>query len=116
MDSNELRDNLTTLTDSELVTTAQKYICLSLANLNNPDHHSHMLLNIVYAEFAQRGKELLYDKVYESVCRYPQKCHLLLPPNCNQLRIGTLMPLWGVDRSAIGALLIALGLYLLWLV
>ena len=78
MDSNELRDNLTTFSDREVLAAAQKYICLSLANLNNPDHHSHMLLDMVYAEFSQRGKELLYDKVYERVCRHPHKCQVTI--------------------------------------
>ena len=66
MDSNELRDNLTTFSDREVVAAAQKYICLSLANLNNPDHHSHMLLDMVY------------DKVYERVCRHPHKCQVTI--------------------------------------
>ena len=78
MDRNELRDNLATFTDSEVVAAAQKYICLSIANLNNPDHHSHMLLDMVYAEFAHRGKELLYDKVYERMCRHPHKCQVTI--------------------------------------
>ena len=78
MDSNELRNNLKTFTDRELVAVAQKYICLSLANLNNPNHHSHILLDMAYAEFSQRGKELLYDKVYERVCRHPHKCQVTI--------------------------------------
>ena len=78
MNIDELRETLEGLKDSELIRHVQKYVCLALADVNNPAALSHTLLDLVYAECTRRGKERLYDKVYESVCRQPQVCKVLL--------------------------------------
>lgn len=77
MTSDELREQLETLKDSELVRHIQKYVCLSLAEADNPAAESHAMLDLIYVECLNRGKERLYDKVYESVCREPQVCEVL---------------------------------------
>ena len=77
MNSDEFRETLEGLGNSELIRYIQKYVCLSLADVNNPAAQSHTLLDLVYAECTRRGKERIYDKVYESVCRQPQVCKVL---------------------------------------
>lgn len=78
MNIEELREVLENLKDGELIRHVQKYVCLSLAEANDPTALSHTLLDLVYAECTRRGKERLYDKAYESVCRQPQVCKILL--------------------------------------
>jgi len=77
MNSDEFREHLETLKDSELVRQIQKYVCQSLADGDDPGAQSHIMLDLIYVECLNRGKERLYDKVYESVCRQPQLCEVL---------------------------------------
>ena len=77
MNSDNFREHLETLKDSELVRQIQIYVCKSLADADNPRAESHMMLDLIYVECLRRGKERLYDKVYESVCRQPQVCEVL---------------------------------------
>lgn len=77
MNSDEFREMLESLGNSDLIRHIQKYVCLSLAEVNNAAAQSHILLDLVYAECVRRGKERLYDKVYESVCRKPQLCEVM---------------------------------------
>ena len=78
MNSDDFREMLEELKDAELIHYIQKYVCLSLAEVNNADADSHTQLDLIYVECARRGKERLYDKVYESVCRQPKLCKVLL--------------------------------------
>ena len=77
MNSNELREQLETLKESELIKQIQRYVCQSLADADDPAAESHVMLDLIYVECLNRGKERLYDKVYESVCREPQVCEVL---------------------------------------
>jgi len=78
MNLEEFRETLEALKDSELIKYVQKYVCLSLADASNPLATSHTLLDLVYVECIRRDKERLYDKAYESVCRRPKVCKVLL--------------------------------------
>ena len=78
MNLEEFRETLETLKDSELIKYVQKYVCLSMADASDTLANSHTLLDLVYVECIRRGKERLYDKAYESVCRQPQVCKVLL--------------------------------------
>lgn len=78
MNLEEFRETLETLKDSELIKYVQKYVCLSLADASNPLANSHTLLDLVYVECIRRGKERMYDKAYESVCRRPNVCKVLI--------------------------------------
>ena len=78
MNLEEFRETLETLKDSELIKYIQKYVCLSLADADNPAAQSHTLLDLIYVECIRRNKERLYDKAYESVCRQPAVCKVLL--------------------------------------
>jgi len=77
MNLEEFRDGLEMARDSELLQYVQRCLCLSMAD-NNPKAESHAMLDLVYAECARRGKERLYDKAYETVCRKPHVCKVLL--------------------------------------
>ena len=78
MNTEEFRETLETIKDGELLRYVQKYVCLSLTDVGNPAAQSHIMLDLVYAECTRRGKERLYDKAYETVCRQPQVCKVLL--------------------------------------
>ena len=78
MNSDDFREMLETLRDAELIQQIQKYVCLSLADVNNSAADSHTMLDLIYVECVRRGRERLYDKVYENVCRQPQVCKVLL--------------------------------------
>lgn len=76
MNNEEFRDHLENLKDSELVRQIQKYVCMSLADVSDPGAESHVMLDLIYVECLRRGKERLYDKIYENVCRQPQLCEV----------------------------------------
>jgi hypothetical protein len=78
MNLEDFRETLETLKDSELIKYVQKYVCLSLADAEDPTANSHTLLDLIYVECIRRKKERLYDKAYESVCRQPAVCKVLL--------------------------------------
>ena len=78
MNLEEFRETLETLKDSELIKYVQRYVCLSLADAEDPSANSHTLLDLIYVECIRRKKERLYDKAYESVCRKPTVCKVLL--------------------------------------
>lgn len=77
MNLEEFREGLEMARDGELLQYVQRCLCESIAN-PNPKSEAHAMLDLVYAEFARRGKERLYDKAYETVCRRPDLCKLLL--------------------------------------
>ena len=78
MDIDDFRETLEMISDSELIRYIHKYVCLSLADADNPAAQSHELLDLIYAECSRRGAENLYDISYERVCRRPQVCKLLI--------------------------------------
>jgi hypothetical protein len=78
MNLEDFRETLEALKDSELIKYVQKYVCLSLADAGDPLANSHTMLDLVYAECIRRDKERLYDKAYESVCRQPKVCKVLI--------------------------------------
>lgn len=76
MNTEEFRESLEALGSAGLIHYIQQYICLSIGETKNPAAQSHTLLDLVYAECVRRGKERLYDKIYESVSRDPQICRI----------------------------------------
>ncbi len=78
MNLDEFRDSLELAKESELIHYVQHCVCMSMAHMSNPRADSHAMLDLVYAECARRGKERLYDKAYETVCRKPDVCKLFL--------------------------------------
>lgn len=78
MNLEEFRDALEMSKESELIRYVQRCVCMSMAHGGNPLAESHAMLDLVYAECTRRGKERLYDKAYETVCRKPDVCKILL--------------------------------------
>ena len=78
MNLEQFRETLENLKDGELIHSAQRCVCMSLADVGNPKAESHAMLDLIYAECTRRGKERLYDKIYEAVSREPQVCEVLL--------------------------------------
>ncbi len=78
MTLDEFRDLIEDSPDRELFQEVQKCVCKSLAQAEDPASESHNMLDLAYAECTRRGKERLYDKAYETVCRKPHVCKVLL--------------------------------------
>lgn len=74
----EFRDELEAARDGDLLRYVQRCLCISLTGDNSPKAESQAMLDLLYAECARRGKERLYDKAYETVCRKPDVCKVLL--------------------------------------
>lgn len=77
MNLKEFRDDLEMAKDTELLHYVQHCLCLTIAE-KNPKAETHVMLDLVYAECTRRGKERLYDKAYETVCRKPEVCKIFL--------------------------------------
>ena len=54
MNLEEFRETLETLKDSELIKYVQRYVCLSLADAEDPSANSHTLLDLIYVECIRR--------------------------------------------------------------
>lgn len=78
MNTEEFRETLDTLKESELIHYVQKYVCLSLTDASDPAAEVHTLLDLVYVECVRRNKERMYDKIYETMCRDPEVCRILI--------------------------------------
>ena len=74
MDLEELKVKLEGLPEKELFRYLRELICKSLAE---GDHgETDAILDMVYFECQERGKERLYDKTFESVSKHPEICDI----------------------------------------
>jgi len=78
MNLEEFREGLELVRDGELIRHAQRCLCQAFASGSNSTADSDVMLDLIYAECARRGKERLYDKAYEMVCRKPDVCKTLM--------------------------------------
>ena len=78
MNLQEFREGLEGVQDGELLRYVQRCVCMTMANRDVPGGDPHAMLDLIYAECSRRGKERLYDKAYEIVCRKPDVCKILL--------------------------------------
>jgi hypothetical protein len=70
--TNELEKHLEGLKDSELLRYASKYLKLAYLEMENPDgsaEDTQEVLDYVYMECTNRGKEWIFDKAQESCLR-----------------------------------------------
>lgn len=74
MDLDTLKEQLENMSDQELFRYLRKSICRSFAHLQEHDDELSAELDIVYSECQRRGKERLYDKIYESISNDPATC------------------------------------------
>lgn len=74
MDLEELKVQLEGLTEKELFRYLRKLICESLATDDHAETETNAILDMVYSECQERGKERLYDKTFESVSKHPELC------------------------------------------
>ena len=77
MNIETFQDELQHAKDNELFRQVQRCLCMALADAQNPNAESHVMLDFCYAECHRRHKEWLYDKAYETVCRHEDICHVL---------------------------------------
>jgi hypothetical protein len=69
MNQSEFQETVESLRDAELLRYAKEYVRLSITESDNPRSDVHSVVDIIYAECVRRGKEWLYDKAREAVCR-----------------------------------------------
>ncbi len=74
MDLEALKEQLEQMTDQELFRFLRKAICKSFIDIQH--HHEDLSdeLDVVFSECQRRGKERLYDKIYESISNDPNLC------------------------------------------
>jgi len=74
MDLEELEELLERMSDQELFRFLRKSICKSFMDIQH--HHDDLSneLDVVFSECQRRGKERLYDKIYESISSDPDVC------------------------------------------
>ena len=79
MQRDELENFIKTLesmSEQTLTRHARRYICQSLFAINQEglEIDVQTALDVLYAEFYNRGMERLYDMTYESVSKNPDSC------------------------------------------
>ena len=77
MNLDELKEKLEHMPDKELFRFLRKSICESISGLHNPDSDTNAALDVVYSECQRRGKERLYDKIFETISADPNTCQVL---------------------------------------
>ncbi|HHM06378.1 MAG TPA: hypothetical protein ENJ19_11670 [Gammaproteobacteria bacterium] len=78
MNIDDFRENLEHVHDRELFRWVQRCVCQTMSPGQGASEESHTMLDLVYSECARRGKERLYDKAYETVCREPGVCKVFM--------------------------------------
>ena len=78
MNVDELSERLDGAADYELLRYMQHYLCMTLDHTDNHTPNLNTALDLIYMEFARRGKETVYDMAYEVVSRKPDLCKTLL--------------------------------------
>ena len=76
MDLEELKEQLEGLTEKDLFRYLRKLICKSMSETESPSIDTNAILDMVYSECQDRGKERLYDKTFESVSKHPEICEV----------------------------------------
>ena len=79
MQSDELKNftkTLESMSEQTLTRQARRYICQALFAINQDglEVDVQIALDVLYAEFYNRGMERLYDMTYESVSKNPDSC------------------------------------------
>ena len=67
---------LESMSEQTLTRHARRYICQALFAINQDglEIDVQTALDVLYAEFYNRGMERLYDMTYESVSKNPDSC------------------------------------------
>lgn len=76
MDLEALKEQLEAMSDQELFRFLRKLICQSFVDISKHDDFLSAELDIVYTECQLRGKERLYDKIYETISNDPDTCEV----------------------------------------
>ncbi len=74
MEIDALKELLEQMSDQDLFRFLRRSICKSFIDIEH--HHNDLSdeLDVVFSECQRRGKERLYDKIYESICNDPNLC------------------------------------------
>ena len=71
----DLADTLTEMSEKSLTQFARQCMCRVLYSLGKETEiDAQTTLDLIHAEFYQRGIERLYDMTYESVAKNPDVC------------------------------------------
>lgn len=76
MKMDRLERALPRMSDKALLRFIRRSICQSLLGHGAAADEGRSALDMVYVECSRRGKERLYDSVYATVARHPERCNL----------------------------------------
>lgn len=77
MNLEKLEESLPAMPDKALLKVVKRCLCQALTGLARPGLQVREMLDIVYLECQRRGKERLYDALYETVSQHPERCRIL---------------------------------------
>lgn len=72
----KLERALKQMPNKALIRFVKKCVCKTLLGVDNKDSETRIALDMVYVECSRRGQERLYDSVYASVARHPERCNI----------------------------------------
>lgn len=71
-----LEHALHNMSEKALLRFVRRSVCQVLAGAAEKTEEGREVLDLVYIECQRRGKEKLYDTVYSTVSRHPDRCDL----------------------------------------
>jgi len=71
-----LEHALPRMSEKALIRFVRRTVCQVLQGGGKQADEGRELLDLVYVECSRRGKEKLYDTVYASISRHPERCDL----------------------------------------
>lgn len=72
----KLERALKQMPNKALIRFVKKCICKTLLGVENTASEAKVALDMVYVECSRRGQERLYDSVYASISRHPERCDI----------------------------------------
>lgn len=70
----KLERALMQMSNKALIRFVKKCVCKTLLGVDTTASEARVALDMVYVECSRRGQERLYDSVYASVSRHPERC------------------------------------------
>lgn len=71
-----LENALHKMSEKALIRFVRRSVCQVLAGASEKTEEGRDVLDLVYVECSRRGRERLYDTVYASISRHPDRCDL----------------------------------------
>lgn len=72
----KLERALMQMSNKALIRFVKKCLCKTLLGMDSTASEARIALDMVYVECSRRGQERLYDSVYASISRHPERCDI----------------------------------------